>query len=120
MRLLIATALLALASVTLAAPATPAKKVLRGTVGPGYVITLKNAAGKPVKTLNAGEYRLVVADRSAIHLFHLTGPGINKDITSLPFRGTKAITIKVTPGRYIYQCSPHVFDGMKASFKVTA
>ena len=28
--------------------------VLKGTVGPGFTISLKTAAGKPVKTLKAG------------------------------------------------------------------
>lgn len=118
MRLLIATVALALATSIVAASASPARKVLRATVGPEFVITLKNAAGQTVKTVKAGEYSLVVADRSAIHEFHLTGPGINKDFTSLPFRGTKTFVIKLKPGRYIYQCDPHIVDGMKARFKV--
>ncbi|HEU0303864.1 MAG TPA: hypothetical protein VFR32_04720 [Gaiellaceae bacterium] len=117
MRLLIAISALALAASVPAASASPAKKVLRGTVGPGFVITLKNSAGQIVKTAKAGEYILVVQDKSAIHEFHLVGPGINKNFTSLAFRGTKTFTIKVRPGRYIYQCDPHTPD-MKASVKV--
>ena len=120
MRLLIATAALALAASALAASASPAKKVLRGTVGPGFVITLKTAAGKPVKTVKAGTYTLVVQDKAAIHNFHLTGPGVNKVITGIAFRGTKTVTVKLRQGRrYIYQCDPHSTD-MKASFRVTA
>jgi len=120
MRLLIGSTAAAALAVAIAAPAaTPAKKVLKGTVGPGFVITLKNAAGQPVETLKAGEYSLVVQDKSAIHMFHLTGPGINKAVTGIGFRGTRTLPAKLKVGRYIYQCDPHSLD-MKASFKVTA
>ena len=52
---------------------------LKGTVGPGFTISLKDGAGKAVKKVKAGRtYRISVADRSTIHDFHLTGPGVNK------------------------------------------
>jgi plastocyanin len=117
MRLLIAAA--AALALVIAAPAAPATKVLKGSVGPAFVIKLKTAAGKPVKTLKAGTYRLVVQDKSAIHDFHLIGPGVNKVITTVPFQGTKTAVIKLKVGRYLYQCDPHSFD-MKGTFKVTA
>jgi len=120
MRLLIATTVaLALAVVAQLATAAPAKNVLRGTVGPGFVITMKTAAGKPATTVKAGTYTLIVQDKSAIHNFHLTGPGVNKAITGVAFRGTKTAVVKLKPGRYIYLCDPHSFD-LKGSFRVTA
>lgn len=114
---------LTVALVVIAALATvsvaPAKtKALKGTVGPSYTIKLANAAGKRVKTLKAGTYALTVADRSASHNFHLTGPGVNKSITSIGFRGTKNAAVTLKPGKYIYFCQAHSSE-MKASFTVT-
>jgi plastocyanin len=120
MRLLIATtAALALAAVVTAGTAATKNKVLRGTVGPGFTITVKNPAGAIVKTTKAGTYDFVIRDRSASHNFRLTGPGINKRLTGIAFRGTKTVTVKLKVGRYIYLCEPHSLD-MKSSFKVTA
>jgi plastocyanin len=99
------------------APVSSAKTVLKGTVGPGFTIKLTTAAGKPVKTLKAGTYVFIVSDKSAIHNFHLIGPGVNKQITSIGFTGTKTIVLKLKAGKYIYQCDPHSGD-MKASFIV--
>ena len=62
--------LLAIAAVV-ALPAGAATPKLLGTVGPGFTITLTK---KPTK---AGKYTLVVSDKSSIHNFHLTGPGVN-------------------------------------------
>jgi plastocyanin len=100
------------------AAVSSAKTVLKGTVGPDFTIKLTNATGKRVKTLKAGTYALRVADKSASHNFHLTGPGVNKAITSIGFRGTKTVSVTLKPGRYIYLCDAHPAD-MKASFKVT-
>ena len=62
MRLPIAmTAVLAIAAIAFAGIATPKNKVLKGTTGPGFVITTKTPAGKAVKTTKAGNYNLVVA-----------------------------------------------------------
>ena len=119
MRMLIALPAIVLAASITATSSTPATKVLRGTVGPGFTITVKNAAGKVVKTTKAGTYRLIVTDKSTFHDFHLIGPGINKVVTTVPFTGRKTVTVKLKVGRYIYMCDPHSPD-MKASFKVTA
>ena len=43
---------------------------LNGTVGPGYTITLKQN-GKAVKSLKAGSYSFVIADKADIHNFVL-------------------------------------------------
>jgi plastocyanin len=80
---------------------------LKGTDGPGFTITLKQN-GKAVKTLKAGTYKFVVADRSSIHAFDLDGPhGFAKDFTTVPFVGTKTVTLKLKAGSYKYYCVAH-------------
>ena len=91
---------------------------LQGVTGPGFTITLKKA-GKAVKTLKAGKYTITVQDKSNIHNFRLRGPGLNKQITTLAFKGTKTVTVTLKKGKYTYQCDPHVLQGMKATFNVT-
>ena len=90
---------------------------LTGVAGPGFTITLKSG-GKPVKTLKAGTYKVVVTDKSSIHNFHLFGPGVNKK-TTVPFTGTQTWTVKLKPGSYTYQCDIHAALGMKGTFTVT-
>jgi plastocyanin len=107
------------ATLALAAPigATSSVTNLTGTVGPGFTITLKKGAVK-VKTLKPGSYRITVNDKSNIHDFHLRGPGVNKVITTTPFKGTKTFTVKLKKGIYRYVCDPHA-STMKGSFRVT-
>jgi plastocyanin len=90
---------------------------LKGQVGPGFSIELTKA-GKKVKTIKAGSYKIKVEDKGSIHNFHLTGPGVNKS-TTIPFTGEKTWTVKLKPGKYTYQCDIHASEGMKGSFKVT-
>jgi plastocyanin len=91
---------------------------LKGEVGPGYTIDVEKA-GKDLKTIKAGTYRIKVEDKASAHNFHLFGPGLNKK-TSVPFMGEMTWTIKLKPGRYTYQCDVHAAVGMKGHFKVTA
>ena len=93
--------------------ATP---VLTGTDGPGYTITLKKG-GRPVRMLEPGRYSITVADKSNIHNFHLKGPGLNKEITTVGFVGTKTVILALKKGTYTFVCDPH-FTSMKGSFKV--
>jgi hypothetical protein len=90
---------------------------LKGTVGPGFTISLKSAAGKKVKSLShAGKYTFVVADKSSIHNFTVKGPGVsNKTITGTGFVGTKTVTLTLKKGTYTYYCTIHLFKG---TFKV--
>jgi hypothetical protein len=84
--------------------ATP---TLNGTVGPGYTISLKHN-GTLVKTLKAGSYKFVIADKSAIHAFSLDGPhGFAKDFTTVPSTGTKTVTLKLKAGAYKMYCPNH-------------
>jgi plastocyanin len=90
---------------------------LKGSVGPGFTITLKKGTVK-VKTLKAGKYSITVSDKSNIHNFHLKGPGVNKVISATPFVGTKTVTVTLKKGIYRYVCDPHA-TVMKGSFRVT-
>jgi plastocyanin len=114
-RMLVAALVGGLALVVVSAAAAAPK--LTGTVGPGFTITLTQN-GKKVKTLKAGSYSITVTDKSSIHNFRLKGPGVNKEITSVSFRGTKTITVRLRKGTYTYVCDPHA-SFMKGSFKVT-
>ena len=83
---------------------------LTGTVGKSnaYVITLKNASGKMVKTLKVGTYTFVIHDDSTLHSFGLDGPkGFAKDFTTIPFKGTKTATVALKKGKYKYYCAAH-------------
>lgn len=99
-----------------AVQATAQATKLSGAVGPGFTITLKKG-GKAVKTLKAGAYTVTVADRSNIHNFHLTGPGVNKD-SGVGAQGTKTWKLTLKKGTYKFVCNPHA-SSMKGSFKVT-
>lgn len=109
----------ALASLAAASPLAAKASATRlvGTVGPGFTITLKTAGGKPVKKLKPGSYTFVVTDKSSIHNFHLTGPGVNKEITGVAFTGTKTVTLRLKKGSYRFVCDPHA-GSMRGSFSV--
>ena len=100
--------------------AAAASGTLRGTVGPGYSISLTQN-GKRVRTLRAGTYRLVVDDRAAIHNFVIErshGGHFEQSVTSVPFTGTKTITLKLTKGDWEVYCAPHEAT-MHLDFTVT-
>jgi plastocyanin len=97
------------------APATAAVPTLTGTDGPGFTITLKKGTAKVTK-LKAGKYKFVIRDRSNIHNFHLTGPGVNKR-TSVGSTATTTWTLTLRKGTYKYVCDPHK-SFMNGSFTV--
>ena len=105
-------------AIALVASAQAKSTGLSGEVGPGFKIEVEKS-GKDLKTIKAGTYRIKVEDKSAIHNFHLKGPGLNKK-TSVSFKGETTWTIKLKAGRYTYQCDPHAAMGMKGTFRVTA
>jgi plastocyanin len=99
------------------ASAAPAAKVVKGTVGPGFTITL-TLSGKKVAKLKAGmRYRFVITDRATIHDFHLRGPSFDRVLTSVDFQGTKSYTLKLKKGTYRFFCDPHA-SFMHGSFRV--
>ena len=93
-------------------------KTVNGTVGPGFTITL-TMQGKNVRKLKAGTaYRFVISDRSNIHDFHLSGPGLNRVLTGVEYTGTKSFVLKLKKGSYRFVCDPH--SGiMHGSFRVS-
>ena len=97
------------ATLLLALPASAAAPTYKGTVGPGFTIKMVT---KPTK---AGAAKLVIQDKSNIHNFHLTGPGVNVK-TSVSGVGTKTFTVTLKKGTYKFVCDPHAF--MKGSFTV--
>jgi plastocyanin len=90
---------------------------LTGTVGPGFTISLTKA-GKKVTALKAGKYTFVVSDKATFHNFEIEGPGVDKEITTVPFKGTKTVTLTLKRGTYTYYCKPHE-SSMRGTFKVT-
>jgi plastocyanin len=105
------------ATLALAAPSGamgPTK--LKGSVGPGFTISLKKGTAL-VKTLKPGKYTITVNDKSNIHDFHLKGPGVNKVITTTAFKGSKTVTVTLKRGKYTYVCDPHA-SSMHRTFTV--
>lgn len=100
-----------------AAPAAPAVKTVQGSVGPGFTINLM-LGGKKVTTLKQGvRYRFLINDRASIHDFHLSGPGLNRVLTSVAFTGTKSAVLTLKKGVHRYVCDPHSAV-MRGSFRV--
>jgi plastocyanin len=103
MRCITLSAIAIVSCLALAVPsfATANRNSLTGTDGPGFTITMSK------KTVKSGTYKIVIRDRSPIHNFHLTGPGVNK-WTSVPAVGTTTWTVKLKKGTYKFVCDPHV------------
>ena len=104
---------LLLAATTASPAATP--KTLTAVDGPGFTITLDQRT-KPVKLLTPGQYIVVVNDRSSIHNFHLTGPGVNKK-TGVAAVGKFVWRLTLRKGTYTFVCDPHATI-MKGKFIV--
>ena len=110
MRRLVVVLLAVTVAAVLALPVVAATPRLTGTVGPGFTITM---AKKPTK---AGKYTLVVSDKSNIHNFHLTGPGVNVK-TSVAATGSKTFKITLKKGKYTFLCDPHA-STMRGTFRI--
>lgn len=95
--------------------------VLSGTVGTkddadAFVITLTDAAGKPVTTLPAGDYQIKITDLSKIHNFHLKGGGVD-ETTTVPAVVDTTWNVTLATGEYTFICDPH--PDMVGTFTVT-
>ena len=90
---------------------------LEGETGPGFEIKLRQD-GEDVESIPAGTYTVSVEDQSEMHNFHLIGPGVDEEITDVPFVGEKSVTVTLEPGTYTYQCDPHAAQ-MNGTFTVT-
>lgn len=116
-RAVAAAVLAAVAIVAVPGGSQAATPKLVGTVGPGFTISLKSAAGKKVTSLKAGTYTITVNDRSRLHDFRLRGPGLNKVFSSVSAVGTKSVTVKLRAGKYQFTCQPHA-AAMHGAFTV--
>jgi plastocyanin len=105
-----------IASLVVASAASAAPVKLSAVVGPSFNISLKKGSAKVTK-LKPGKYTITVADKSNIHNFHLTGPGVNKK-TGVGSTGTTTWTVTLKKGTYKFTCDPHKTI-MRGSFKVT-
>ena len=114
-------ALAAFAALALPSAGSADNPVLTGDVGPNdaFTITLKDASGANLMHLDPGTYTLVVHDHSAIHDFHLFGPGTSATVatTEVDFVGDRTFTITLVDGTYTFACDPH-FTVMKGTFTV--
>lgn len=92
---------------------------LIGTVGPGFTIVMTNAAGTTLDTVTEGRYTLLVHDQSAEHNFVLgkKETGERAASTEVEFVGDQAFEVNLTPGHWVYACSPH-FQTMFGRFVV--
>jgi hypothetical protein len=107
-------------AIGVASASTSSTPTLIGKVGinDAFVITLKTSAGKKVKTLKSGFYKLKVTDGSDIHNFQIEGPGLDKRVTSISFKGTKTVRIHLRKGKFKFYCKAHE-SSMFGFFKVT-
>jgi plastocyanin len=108
-------------AVALGALASPAagfaQNNLIATVGTNdsQVITLTHENGAPVNDIPAGTYTIEVRDRSTMHNFHLTGPGVDRETA---VGSIQTVTWTVTfenEARYVFVCDPHSTT-MRGSF----
>ena len=88
---------------------------LKGSVGPGFAISLRDATGASVTRLDAGAYSLDVNDLSDEHDFHLTGPGGVDVGTTIEESGQKSFAVTLVDGKYSFFCDAHPLR-MKGSF----
>jgi plastocyanin len=82
---------------------------LKGSVGPGFTITLKRNGSK-VQALKPGTYLFVIADKSPIHNFTLnqvSGGRVVKVLTGTTFMGVKKVKMTLKKGKWKYFCSVH-------------
>ena len=83
---------------------------LKGKVGPGFSISLKDSKGHKVKTLKPGTYKFAIDDQGDIHDFNLaqkSGGKFRKELTGVNFTGKKTVKVKLTKGKWQFFCSVH-------------
>ena len=97
-----------------APPSTPpssaitSKTRLRLTSGPGFTITLRTAAGKPVRSMRTGTYTVTVRDLGRIHNAHVVAPGYNRRTAPVTYTGTQTWRVKLArAGTLRFLCDPH-------------
>ena len=113
--------LLAVAALVLLLPAWALAQAteLRGTVGPGFNISLTRADGSEVTNIAPGAYAIAVDDRGVEHNFHLRGPGGVDMATSVPNVETVNWNVTLVDGLYTFVCDAHPTQ-MRGQFTVGA
>jgi plastocyanin len=106
MRTVMLAASVGAASLALAGPTSADNPQLVGNVGPGYSISLHDAAGNAVTHVDPGTYTLVVHDQADIHNFHLSGPGVDV-ATDVETTGDQTFTVTFAQGTYTFLCDAH-------------
>jgi hypothetical protein len=102
-------AVVSLTVIAVASARTAAPPTLRGTDGPNFTISLKKN-GTAVKSLAAGRYKFVISDRSSAHGFRVEqekGGKWEKTLATVPFVGTKTLTVALRTGRWKFYCPAH-------------
>jgi len=80
--------------------------VLKGTVGPGFTITLRDASNQIVSRVLPGDYTIQVQDLSIEHNFHLSGPGVDMR-TEVEATGSQTWNVTLVDGAYTFKCDAH-------------
>jgi plastocyanin len=102
-----------LAAVALAALASPtaalAQERLIATVGTNdaHVITLTHPNGSPVADIPAGTYTIEVRDRSRMHNFRLSGPGVERRTDVEEIRTETWVVTFRDQSVYTFLCESH-------------
>ena len=93
--------------------------MLKAKVGPGFSISIGNAAGVKITRVPVGTYSIDVSDLSAEHSFHLTGPGGVDMATDIAAIGNVTWTVTFLDGTYTFLCDAHP-GTMRGTFAVGA
>jgi len=97
---------LVLVAVLLPGSGNAADPVLKAKVGPGFSISMADAAGVTVTRVPAGTYSIDVSDLSAEHNFHLFGPGVDM-ATDVAGTGDVTWSVTLVDGTYSFHCDAH-------------
>jgi plastocyanin len=99
-------------------PPRPGVTRLQLTSGPGNSIRLRTAAGRAVRTMKRGTYRVLVRDRSRLHNAHIVAPGYNRR-TTVPFVGSQAWRVRLArTGTLRFLCDVHASIGMRGTARI--
>jgi hypothetical protein len=101
LRPLLATALLPVLALPVAASGSPIVPQLSANVT-AKSITLVGSDGRKVRVLQPNTYRIVVRDRTTAQNFHLVGPGLNTK-TKIAGKTTATWRVYLQPGSYSYR-----------------
>jgi plastocyanin len=96
-----------------------AQTKLIATVGQNdaFTISLRTEAGATVRDIPAGTYEIEVHDDSAMHNFHLTGPGVDESTTVGEVRTVTWTVTFQDKQQYRFVCDPHA-TSMRGSFTI--